>query len=450
MVFNSERLDEVPEEIKVISEFLKDFQVPASVDPLKRKSFIRKCSKYFLKDGYLFRRPLLRTGMPTRVLWNKEEILSVLRGLHEKSGHKGVEGTFLRLKERYYWRGFYQDCKLYVESCKMCQMLSKKRYEEPLTPIMIATINRVWFVDVQKMPKNPMGFIGIIEAREGLSGWVEARRIKTMKAETWVEFLYEEVVCRYGAVGQIVTDNGELNSELGLKFEEKYKIHLTFTTTYHPQSNSVVERGHAPLNVSLAKECFGSVVDGFEGADLVELKSRWPDYFYGMVWADRVTTKRTTKVTPYELMFGQKCVLPIELESETWYIVDWKGYMTTKDLLAARARQMTRKPEDLRLAAERLKKSKLANKEYFDKNRSARPEEIQVGDLVLLYESQFSERLSRKFRNFWTGPYRVKSVNQNGTYLISQLDDSAEEVVAGNRVKKFKSRLGVIQGTSQD
>jgi hypothetical protein len=65
MVFNSERLDEVPEEIKVISEFLKDFQVPASVDPLKRKSFIRKCSKYFLKDGYLFRRPLLRTGIVT-------------------------------------------------------------------------------------------------------------------------------------------------------------------------------------------------------------------------------------------------------------------------------------------------------------------------------------------------------------------------------------------------
>jgi hypothetical protein len=370
----------VPIEIQLIVEFLTNFRVPESILPEERKPFLRKCSRYFLKDGKLWKRQKKRTTMPTRVLWGHEEILLVLKGLHEECGHRSVEGTFQRLKERYYWRGFYNDCKVYVESCKLCQMMSRKKYEEPLHPVVITTINRIWYVDVQKMPKNDDGFIGIIEAREGFSGWLEARMIKKMASEVWVKFLYEEVVCRYGAVGQFVTDNGELNSRLGLEFEQKYKIQLSFTTTYHPQSNGVVERGHAPINASIAKSCFGSVVDCFEGADLEKLKSRWPEYFYAAVWADRVTVKKTTGFAPYKLMFGQECILPIELASITWYIGEWRSRMSTKDLLAARTRQMARKTEDLEIAAEKLEKVKLASKLYFDKNRAFRPEPILVGD----------------------------------------------------------------------
>ncbi len=40
--------------------------------------------------------------------------------------------------------------------------------------------------------------------------------------------------------------------------------------------------------------------------------------------------------------------------------------MNTKDLLAARTRQMARKTEDLEIAAEKLEKAKIASKLYFN------------------------------------------------------------------------------------
>lgn len=44
--------------------------------------------------------------------------------------------------------------------------------------------------------------------------------------------LFEEVICRYGIVEQIVTDNGELNSAIGLHFSKKYGFKLTTTTSW--------------------------------------------------------------------------------------------------------------------------------------------------------------------------------------------------------------------------
>jgi hypothetical protein len=81
--------------------------------------------------------------------------------------------------------------------------------------------------------------------------------IKSKGADVWVDFLYENVVSRYGCVGQIVTDNGELNSEIGILFERKYRIQLSFTTTYQPQSNGIVERGHKNIREAMEKSILG-------------------------------------------------------------------------------------------------------------------------------------------------------------------------------------------------
>jgi hypothetical protein len=49
--------------------------------------------------------------------------------------------------------------------------MSKKRFEEPLNPVIIPAIHRKWYVDIQFLPKTNR-IIGIIEAREGLTGWL--------------------------------------------------------------------------------------------------------------------------------------------------------------------------------------------------------------------------------------------------------------------------------------
>lgn len=49
-----------------------------------------------------------------------------------------------------------------------------------------------WYVDIQIMPKSH-GFIGIIEAREGLTGWLEARMIKNKDVRVWEKFCLKKL-----------------------------------------------------------------------------------------------------------------------------------------------------------------------------------------------------------------------------------------------------------------
>lgn len=61
-------------------------------------------------------------------------------------------------------------------------------------------------------------------------------------------------------------------------------------------------------------------------------------------------------MTPFRVVFGQECVLPVELAMESWRVVEWwrveKAENPRSELLVQRARQLERRPEDLENAAE--------------------------------------------------------------------------------------------------
>src|SRR5205085_8149139 len=108
-----------------------------------------------------------------------------------------------------------------------------------------------------------------------------------------------------------------------------------------------------------------------------------------MVW-------RSTRMTPFRIIFGQECVLPVELSTESWRIVEWRAVERADnpraELLALQARQLDRQPGDLLRAAEAQRRSREANREYFDKHRRRRPDTenhtISLGDLVLLHDTK--------------------------------------------------------------
>jgi len=113
--------------------------------------------------------------------------------------------------------------------------------------------------------------------------------------------------------------------------------------------------------------------------------------------------------------------------------------------LAARAKQLPTKEEAVCEAQENIRKSRLRNKAYFDKNRRERVDQIGVGDLVLLYNSVLDKQWSQKLSNKWLGPYRIRQIAQDrGTYLLEELDGTKlEGIYTGDRVKRFHRRYGV-------
>jgi hypothetical protein len=122
----------------------------------------------------------------------------------------------------------------------------------------------------------------------------------------------------------------------------------------------------------------------------------WIRHLPAMLWADRTTHRTSTGMTPYEIEYLDRAVLPIELEVPTWSVLPWEEVRDTADLLAVRARQLERREEDLEEARLYLQRVRELNKEYFDENHRLRAEDFSVGDLILLYNTKLDKDLSSK------------------------------------------------------
>ena len=69
-----------------------------------------------------------------RVVDNLIERQTILQQLHDESGHKGREGTYRQIADRYWWEDLHSEIKGYVQSCQECQCRDLSRPEEALHP----------------------------------------------------------------------------------------------------------------------------------------------------------------------------------------------------------------------------------------------------------------------------------------------------------------------------
>ena len=134
-------------------------------------------------------------------------------------------------------------------------------------------------------------------------------------------FLIEGVVCRYGCIGKIVADHGELDAQEAEELFDRLGVKLSLTTAYNPEANGKVERGHGPIVKALVLECGGQV-------------GNWLRLLPYALWADRTTHSSVTGFMPVELMYGQKPIMPTERTISSWAAVDWKDEMRWEELLA--------------------------------------------------------------------------------------------------------------------
>jgi len=143
-------------------------------------------------------------------------------------------------------------------------------------------------------------------------------------------------------------------------------------------------------------------------------------------------------------MYGQECVLPVEMSEASWSTVNWLQVRTREDLLIARMTQLDERVLDEGHASERLERARRDNKEYFDRTRRLRSKRLEVGDLVLVHDTRIdTSRMTRfKLANRWYGPYRIREAPEGSTYYrLSELDGTElAESFAGDRLKLFYSR----------
>ncbi|MBW0572830.1 hypothetical protein O181_112545 [Austropuccinia psidii MF-1] len=228
---------------------------------------------------------------------------------------------------------------------------------------------------------------------------------------------------------EVTVDEGP---EFGKELQDAVKkagSKIRLTTPYYPESQRMVERGQKTLKDALVKIC------GENG-------SKWKGYLPLVTLAERISTKRTTGYSPFELQFGQKAVLPIEIEAKTYLAIEWHKVQSTEDLLEARSEQLSGKEEMTKRANEILKKAREDSVRYWDRKLALKiGKPIHPGEIVLVYSKDLESQWGLLFKNRWGGPYRLVRKTNNGPYELEELDGTKlARRYAASQTKKLYPR----------
>ncbi|GJX95697.1 reverse transcriptase domain-containing protein [Tanacetum coccineum] len=141
----------------------------------------------------------------------------------------------------------------------------------------------------------------ILVAVDYLSKWVEAKALPTNDARVVVKFL-KSLFARFGTPRAIISDRGTYfcNDQFA-KVMSKYGVTHRLATAYHPQTSGQVEVSNRGLKRILERT-------------VGENRASWSDKLDDALWAFRTAFKTPIGCTPYKLVYGKSCHLPIELE----------------------------------------------------------------------------------------------------------------------------------------
>ncbi len=114
--------------------------------------------------------------------------------------HQNADVMYYHISKRYLWQNMRKDIKEYVKTCFQCQQRGSMKQNNQKRTIPPTDIFERWGVDiVGSLPITREGNRYIIVAMDYFSRWLEARPLKTANADTVATFLYEEIICRFGA-----------------------------------------------------------------------------------------------------------------------------------------------------------------------------------------------------------------------------------------------------------
>ena len=375
--------------------------------------------KYEEKFGRLYKRN--KEGRLMKVL-KKDEIDSVLWMMHNHptGGHFGIENTYGKIKERFYWKGMKRDIEQYIKYCDACQRRGKKEGKGYLNPIKVERpFKRIGIDFVGPLPRTRKGNRYIIVAMDYLTKWPEAKAVKEASAEKTTEFIYQEIICRHGCPKVILTDQGthfknKLVEKLCGKFEIKHKL----SSPYHPQTNGLVERFNRTLCESLAK--------------VSEKESQWDEHIHEVLFGYRTNKQSTTKMTPFYLTYGREARLPVDEEDGN----EEDTQLNEEENLLQRKFNLLEMEEKREKALENIEKSQGKQKERYD-GKISKETKFQIGDKVLLKESSKEKQWTGKLSQNWKGPYYIYKIYGRGAYRIKTLDGKI--IKATQNVKNLKN-----------
>ncbi|GAA0169867.1 hypothetical protein LIER_24250 [Lithospermum erythrorhizon] len=168
----------------------------------------------------------------------------------------------------------------------------------------------MWRIDhVGKLSKAKGGSEFAIVAVDYFSKWVESAPLKKTKSEDVIQFLWKNILTRFGIPKILVSDNGpQFEEQVLADFCEKFGIEHRFSPIYYPQANGQVEVMNNIIFKGIKKK----------HTPEWQIRGSWIDELPTVLWFLRSTPNQATCKAPFSLVYGTEVVLPAEVDLPTY------------------------------------------------------------------------------------------------------------------------------------
>ncbi|XP_022019120.1 uncharacterized protein LOC110919148 [Helianthus annuus] len=174
-----------------------------------------------------------------------------------------------------------------LEACELQCVCFSPTEKDPLSnPLVVVAIvgtlqtNRAYIDTVAAIEImlekffNPKGGVKfLLVAIDYFTKWPEVKPLAKITGKQVIDFVWENIICRYGLPGVLVTDNGKQFAEKPFSvWCKEFRIAQVFSSVAYPQSNGQVERMNR------------GIVEGIK-ARLGRYESNWLEELPSVLWA---------------------------------------------------------------------------------------------------------------------------------------------------------------------